>query len=92
MSTRFSKRNPIPAGTGAFFHLTYYRDWLDGRLPLRDMEVALEVYDSAQAPIDTAARMNAACGHTERFRVYESPTKNLSNRSRLLFDGCTVGL
>lgn len=74
-----------------FFHLTFYKDFLDKRLPLSNMETCIGLYDNAETPQRIAAKMNTQCAHTERFRVYESPSKSLSKKSKLIFQDQEIG-
>ena len=67
-----------------FYHLTYYRDFLDRGLPIWDMELVVGLYDNLETPLFMAEKNNMACLNAERFRVYESPSKKLSKKSKLL--------
>lgn len=76
------------------YHLTFYKDFLcvfSKDVPLPNMEISIGLYDNKETPISIAARMNRLCGHTERFRVYESPSKNLSKKSKLIFQDQEIG-
>lgn len=75
-----------------YYHLTYYRDWLREDVPLRDMEIAIGLYDNSDTPKRIAGIQNELCGPTERFRVYSSEGKKLTKKSILLFQGTAADL
>lgn len=70
-----------------YYHLIYSREFGGSDLPIRDMTLTLETYSSSASPISKAAKMNNVCGYMERFKVYESPSKRFSNKSKMIFCG-----
>ena len=68
-----------------YFHLTYYRDFLDRSLPICDMEITVGLYDNSETPIMICERQNYVVGNTERFKVYESNSKKMSKKSKLIY-------
>ena len=68
------------------YHLVYFRDFLDKSLPFWTMQCNLGVYDNIETPVSICKIQNIACGNLERFQVYESPTKNLTNKSKKVYE------
>jgi hypothetical protein len=67
-----------------YYHLTYFRDFLDRNLPIWTMELVVGLYDNEATPIEIAQKNNMACLNAEQFRVYQSPSKKMSKKSKLL--------
>lgn len=68
-----------------FFHIVYYRDFLEMSLPYRDILISIGLYDNKEKAIEICKKQNEFVLNMERFRVYSSPTKKLTNQSYLIY-------
>lgn len=70
-----------------YYHLVFNKVFCPKSIDFADMEVCVGLYNNPDTPVKIAGKINEYCISNERFKVYESPSKKLSKKSKMIFEG-----
>ena len=70
-----------------YYHLVFGKTFCPNKIEFADMLVSVGLYDDSITPVKIAGNINEHCLNNERFKVYESPSKKLSKKSKMIFEG-----